>query len=1579
MEAMKTSNGELLEAYDEYSNSIEKHVNSFKAAFQSLSQTMINSSLVKGIVDAGTLLLNVLNKVFGVLNNIGGLAPILTGGFAMLLANTIPRIAASFTNFFTGFKSLGVVLASGSNPFTTIASGSAAATAGIGALVAAITVVISIIAKARQHAEELRQAAAQAGESLTKSFSEDDQSVQDQISRIAELKSSIDSGTLSSQELYDAQNELLSIQDDLADKYGAEADSLNLLSSSADTAAESIENLNRAQQRQQAQDYLLKYASQIEDAIYEMEKVGTYLYGRFTISDVSAKIDGEYVQVWDKLQDIFSKYEGLSVGTETITYDWNSSVDYLTLSLTADAKEADTVIKGLYSDLDALSKELARQGIDLNNVFHFDSNIMPMGMSPTWQTLLYQGETNVNNVLDDWEEIYDSATKAKIANNDSYADIVNQFLDAERNYKKAVNGVYDSAEERAQAVSEALGQMDAVKALFGETDFSSDPSVQRYINSLFDAFYDASEKEELRLNFKLDVEENKDAIRDNLVGTLSKFADEDGKFTKTEILLAGQQVKAMGDTTTVMTEQQLAYVALEAAASSYGMTVGELLDLMVQLGIISSSATGGIDSQTLSLIGLSNELEVATARINQYKKAMEGGEKGDVASQYASAYKKFLDDMEAGRTGSNAVAAAVGLFFSDDMLAALDYDLVKAAEILSGDMYQAIFSDDGDYGANFANYLRDTYGDAMDGIYQITDNGDGTFDISIESYEKLAEKLGMDTDLFYALMDALDLYGPQAMLSGERTAELAEKLNLVGENSPTDNIDKVRAAIAGLATEFNTTDPVKIRTLLDSLASAGYIDTSQIDDLGGLIQEVLGEVEASANEEPTLTIDADISGVQSGVDAANALLDSINGRTATTYINTIDLGSGGFGSSYESGDGFSGRSGNTGGGFSSKSGKFASGTKDAPGGPALVNELGPELISDNGRAFIAGGGKPAIVDLSPHAIVLDAKDTKRALNGTSQKLFKGIPIHAAALSLNTMRLMSDGGGGKGDTSTWTCPFCGAINSSTASRCKVCGKDPRTYKPNKKDAPDAATIPGKDNKDGNGGSGGGGGGGGGGSGKKKDEENWFEKQLAEHKHAVAMDQESQEDYLNWLEEAYKKAYEEELIDLKEYRKYEEEIYKGRQDDFKDHLNDTEHLIELERNGDNNPTVIFNMYQQMMADIQAELEKCYAQGLDSTNTYVQYLQNAWIKYNDKLKDTQEEAAEDAKGQVKDLVDYRIKMLKQYLKDEIDNYKKRISYLKDFYDKQKELLQDEYDQEEYLDDQAEKRKTVADIQAELASLEYDDSAWAQKRKQKLLEELEEAEKDLGKFEKQHALELAQDELDKAYDAQVEELEKKIEELEEKLNNPKYLYETALEDVRNNSVALYEEMIAYNDAYGTGIQQDVVDMWEEAYKSLKRYFDLYGEYYNGINLVNATGYVEQPGDSSVIIPYGGGYASGTAHATRGLHRIDELGAEYVFTSKNGNRYRILGDDDKVLDANSSNFLYKFATGGGKILSDMTSRAKTSPALTSLDKMPGIAEIRMGDIIIQGNANERTVSEIRRAQRESVEFMLKEFTRLNR
>ena len=68
---------------------------------------------------------------------------------------------------------------------------------------------------------------------------------------------------------------------------------------------------------------------------------------------------------------------------------------------------------------------------------------------------------------------------------------------------------------------------------------------------------------------------------------------------------------------------------------------------------------------------------------------------------------------------------------------------------------------------------------------------------------------------------------------------------------------------------------------------------------------------------------------------------------------------------------------------------LAGGTRSHAGGPAVVNDgSGPELVVDNGNAFIANGGKPAIVTLNKGAKVFTASETRGILGGS------GIPAYA---------------------------------------------------------------------------------------------------------------------------------------------------------------------------------------------------------------------------------------------------------------------------------------------------------------------------------------------------------------------------------------------------------------------------------------------------------------------------------------------------------------------------------------------------------------------------------------------------------
>lgn len=142
-------------------------------------------------------------------------------------------------------------------------------------------------------------------------------------------------------------------------------------------------------------------------------------------------------------------------------------------------------------------------------------------------------------------------------------------------------------------------------------------------------------------------------------------------------------------------------------------------------------------------------------------------------------------------------------------------------------------------------------------------------------------------------------------------------------------------------------------------------------------------------------------------------------------------------------------------------------------------------------------------------------------------------------------------------------------------------------------------------------------------RTEETETEFDRQYKEHQHLLAMEQESVEDYLNWLNAAYQAAYDTGLIKLDDYYKYQEEIYDKTKDLFSDYLNDNEHSIFLLENADAEASKIVDIYSGMMAAIEAQIQTYMNLGLDANSDYIQELQKQWYGYRDNILSVHEDA--------------------------------------------------------------------------------------------------------------------------------------------------------------------------------------------------------------------------------------------------------------------------------------------------------------------------------------------------------------------
>lgn len=266
------------------------------------------------------------------------------------------------------------------------------------------------------------------------------------------------------------------------------------------------------------------------------------------------------------------------------------------------------------------------------------------------------------------------------------------------------------------------------------------------------------------------------------------------------------------------------------------------------------------------------------------------------------------------------------------------------------------------------------------------------------------------------------------------------------------------------------------------------------------------------------------------------------------------------------------------------------------------------------------------------------------------------------------------------------------------------------------------------------------------------------------------------------------------------------------------------------------------------------------------------NALQKSTGTLDDAQQDLYDDASKNIKalqdeieDMIDTAIDLLEKagdFLFDMLDKISDRydaqidnLDKISDELDDQKDAFEDKIDQQKELlklqkeemdnaDELAEKNKSIADIDAQLMELQYDNSAEAQAKRLKLLDERAQKEKDLADWQKDNDYNTKIDALDKEkseYEKTIEAEKKAIEAQKQTLQDAQKQFETTLGNIQNGfntfikilssdfvknliSKALIgtgqdtvtQLLTGYNKLFGTGIDSDVTGIIKEGYKSL-------------------------------------------------------------------------------------------------------------------------------------------------------------------
>lgn len=1712
--------------------SVEGRITQFKRSFEEFSIMLIDSDLIKGIVNFGTGILDAITGVLKVIDAMGGLMPVLkmlAAYLAIAKAQWILHLAAmlknavvsvvvgGFTKLIAAFKTLIMIIPNAiiairayTQSKISLATAIQACIPVIGLFLAVITAITSTMSLFGSTTDDTVASI----ENVAAANQQAAQSALDEADALEEIRGEyldiIDSGDTYADKLaalHEWQNKIIA-------QYGLEEEAIRKVNLAR---ADGIQILDA--------EILRKKREAIAEATAGYKDAYNTLHADTYHSAIGA-IEGTEA-VYEKYQDLLEKYGYITVGKDGITTNktgplWN----ILNKSDLSSAYDALVDYVNKYSNcLDKLSEE--------DRAFYDVAAQYLAAISETYRSAsaIVEQYDHMVAEADFLEEKHEFGSVHTQADYDALLQRLKQRAwdkwDSETNFKMVTELLDGTTVQYGGAYEDLLVTIlqEYYPQFAKASDFVTNNAkksnallvrnLAETLNTTEQIIKDSFTDEEITLGAQLVGKGDISSVED-LRAALTEYNSDAAVAARRTEALRGVIDMLWSSEGFESAREELTGIVKQCGKISPEKIVelAEESDLLASIlkedgmnarflaQVLSSLASGGdglaiITTNALklndALNGMSDAFYGVTEAKEKYDAAMQTPEKDESFKSYADAYKTLMEQFEAGTTNSNAFWASAEYLFGAEQLAEWGYadgltEIKSAAEGLG-----LVFADADSAGAGLIHklYAMSEAGKLVneegEQLMTISKDADGgfIFDVDPSNLPAIAERLNITEDALIACFQALSMWGnvdfydinevmtaiEEIGLAAETTggkainvSRLTEQLLSLGLTNKeiydvlqklqaldgvtlfgvTEDVDKLKGELIdlGLAADDGVTVNVDYEGLTNLMSQLGFtkeeaqetinllgaaggitltnasgevksvddalahIDTltfTNVTENVNAIGDAVEDVDGSSTDNATSEIDAIGTAAETAAQKVYSIgtaMDEINGKTTTVYYEVkrkgtiLDI----FG--------------------------FAKGTSSAPGGPAVVGEEGAELQITDGAARIVGANGPEIVNVNKGDRIYTAEETQAILRRSGRNIHGIIPAYA---------------NGKGSGSIPDIPV----------------PDTDAWK-------DGGKSSGKNSSS---------------NSSKDDEETWFERQYKDHKHWLEMDKESTEDYLKWLDGAYKQAYEEGIIDIDEYYKYQEEVYKGSQDLFKDYLNDIDHEVSLLEGAAGNSDEIIALVSKAMAEIEKELADARAAGLDENGDYIQWLEQQWEGYSQTVIDLREQAESESKNTIDDLVEYRIDMLKKEIENEKDALDKKLSDLQDFYDKQRKMLQDQYDEEKYLEEQKEKRKSVTDIQSELAMLENDDSAWAQKRKLELQEELANAEKDLNSFERDHALDMTLDMLDEQQAAQEAQIQAQMDALDEKLNDPHALFNQALEDIKNNTAELYQEFIEYNRQHGTGNDEDVAELWEEAYKADQEYKDTHdGESKDGIEIGNYTGYVvpenpappqpepepENPApepepepEPEKSYPYGKasdtsgdigvgssgtkvkaiqyalnelgfgnsgtqgcdgqfgsgtqsavkafqramgvsadgivgkntrakfkaqGYATGTDNATPGWHEVDELGAEYLFVSpSDGTRYRMFTGGEKLLNADATNFLYDFATTGGGVLTKMLADLFGQTNFGNISKPIQAIEIHAGDVNISGNASERTVSEIRRAQRENIKFVISEFNKLNK
>ena len=426
--------------------------------------------------------------------------------------------------------------------------------------------------------------------------------------------------------------------------------------------------------------------------------------------------------------------------------------------------------------------------------------------------------------------------------------------------------------------------------------------------------------------------------------------------------------------------------------------------------------------------------------------------------------------------------------------------------------------------------LKSLFGDAESGgtglitalekLGYATVDANGNLEISVGDFSKVASELGISEGALYGLIEALRIMGVDFKYNADSILKSVSELGVGIENGV---IDFKEYAIAAKEAGMSNDEIIAVSNILSN------VEGIELTNVAEGIAALGDESENAADGAEGLQSDLDDIGQSSP--SISSTSDAVG--DLATNLDAAASSASSLASSLASISNFKAPSLSS---IFSNYTHHAEGTSHAKEGDALVNEEGAELIQSDDKAYIAGGGLPTITHLHEGDKVYTADETKSILG--NNKINGEIQSHAKGTD-NTGFVGISG-------------IRGTVSREILSQIRSGSPKPPSSSPSPSSKSSSKSS----------------------SDIKKEFDEW----LKAKKHALAMDEITEEEYYKALKEMNDKYFKGKKEYQDEYWKYQEQIYswekkqeeerakaaaKAYEDEFKTWLNAQDHALAMDQ--------------------------------------------------------------------------------------------------------------------------------------------------------------------------------------------------------------------------------------------------------------------------------------------------------------------------------------------------------------------------------------------------------------------------------